>query len=451
MNIKSFKNFFYKNNNIQNKTSSNIYNNLKQCLSPVQHQNCEFPLINTNSLDKNQEVIVGQEAIKIFMHWYLTCSVVSSSVNRISSKISSFNFVVQEIPSNKIIADSEEIDLIRNYPNPYETTKQFIEGMVNDYIVTGNYFAHIINTGKFITEIHRLRPDYVSIQADDKGYPKTYSYDKNNQYNFERQKLGSYYKFIAGDKSQLSHLKRHNMLHGDGHLYGLSLLNSLQNKIILEKEIEVYNLNLLKQGQTSRGIFNLKDENVVLSPEQIETFAKSIKDCAGSSGAGKSVVIAAPGLEYIKTSETIKDMDYGKLHNLVEKAIYNGLGIPLPLVNSESMTYANYTEAKLIFLDNTVLLIADSICEFLTRILITEPNKRKIVVDKASIEELRERALKNAEIQLRNGMISINESRRDIGRESVEGLDSYFQLQNMVPVASDNYTDDNRQAPKKDI
>lgn len=101
------------------------------------------------------------------------------------------------------------------------------------------------------------------------------------------------------------------------HGYGLSELEMLVHQITSHLWAEQYNSKFFSQGGTTKGILNFKASNgVPVNPEQLEAFKRQwLSQVSGMTGAWKTPVVSAEGLEYINVSQSNREMEFEKWLN----------------------------------------------------------------------------------------------------------------------------------------
>lgn len=91
--------------------------------------------------------------------------------------------------------------------------------------------------------------------------------------------------------------------------YGLSELEILVQQVTAHLWAEEYNSRYFSQGGTTKGILNLKGQNV--QKEQLDAFRRQwTAQIAGMTGAWKTPVVSVEGLEYINVSQSNREMEY---------------------------------------------------------------------------------------------------------------------------------------------
>lgn len=91
--------------------------------------------------------------------------------------------------------------------------------------------------------------------------------------------------------------------------YGLAELEILIHQVTAHLWAEEYNSRYFSQGGTTKGILNLKGQNI--QKEQLDAFRRQwIAQIAGMTGAWKTPVVSVEGLEYINVSQSNREMEY---------------------------------------------------------------------------------------------------------------------------------------------
>jgi hypothetical protein len=91
--------------------------------------------------------------------------------------------------------------------------------------------------------------------------------------------------------------------------YGYSELEVLVHQVTSHLWAEEYNSRYFSQGGTTKGILNLKGQNI--SKEQLEAFRRQwTAQISGMTGAWKTPVVSVDGLEYINVSQSNREMEY---------------------------------------------------------------------------------------------------------------------------------------------
>lgn len=91
--------------------------------------------------------------------------------------------------------------------------------------------------------------------------------------------------------------------------YGFSELEILVHQVTSHLWAEEYNSRYFSQGGTTKGILNLKGQNI--SKEQLDAFRRQwTAQLSGMTGAWKTPVVSVDGLEYVNVSQSNREMEY---------------------------------------------------------------------------------------------------------------------------------------------
>lgn len=91
--------------------------------------------------------------------------------------------------------------------------------------------------------------------------------------------------------------------------YGFSELEMLINQITAHLWAEEYNSKFFSQGGTTKGILNLKGQDI--TKEQLDAFRRQwTAQVSGMMGAWKTPVVSVEGLEYINVSQSNREMEF---------------------------------------------------------------------------------------------------------------------------------------------
>jgi phage portal protein BeeE len=129
----------------------------------------------------------------------------------------------------------------------------------------------------------------------------------------------------------------------------------------------IHNSALLKNRMRPGAIIAPKD-NANASQSKFETLVKSIKVFQKLENRGKSAVLNG-AIELFKVMEKNVDADYLNLTDKAENRVYSLYNIPLPLVNTKTMTLSNYESAQFAFYDAAVTPESNIVFNFLSDIL----------------------------------------------------------------------------------
>ena len=383
-----------------------------------------------------------------FIDFYVEACPVFTATKLIADAGAAIKLLVKDTKKDEFV-DHEVLKLL-NRPNPFTNGQLLMKQILSYYILTGNNYLNIIGTSK-PAEINVINPSDIIIQSNARdGYAETYSYSGNNDSYIYNRKYENK-RFYDKLDNELVHLRDFNPNFSSSNLTGSSAFLGCQLEISQYIASSVHNNSLLKNQARPSGFLTYKGSDD-LSDTQISKLKEIIEDkLSGAKNAGRPAFLNG-NFDWVQLSESIKDMDFPTLKKSTAEACYSATQIPLPMINSESMSFNNYDAAKYAFYDNAVLPRVKIVLEFLTSSLMPRyKNSENLIItyDESAIECLENRKFQNSSNVFTSGLITRNEGRTLIGYEGSPGGDEFYQPANLIPVGSDNYTIDNRDTPSE--
>ena len=391
-----------------------------------------------------QEYSSNSSASEFINYFYDACPVFTAT-NLITDSISSIDIFLKNKKTGDFIYKHKALDILKN-PNPFTDSQLFIKEIASYYLLTGNAYINIIGESQPI-EINNIKPTDITILAGNDGYMGEYTL--STAINSTTYARDSKKRFIDAKKNELIHLRSFNPKFSSTNLVGCSAFVGCQLEIAQFVAASIHNYSLLKNGARPSGMLTYKGTNE-LQPEQIDKVKQVMKEkLSGAKNAGELAFLGGD-FDWKQLSESMKDMDFPKLKQSVNEAIYNALKIPLPMISSQNMTFSNLDAAKYGYYDNAVLPILKRILKFLSTKLLTRytgTEEFEYYFDESAIESLEARKFENAIMASKIGILSDNEIRAMIGYEAISGGDVIYKPANQVPVGQDINTADNRDEP----
>lgn len=380
-----------------------------------------------------------------FIDLYIDACPVFTATRLIADAISSIDIVLQDDKNGDFIYDHDVLKLLKN-PNPFTDGQLFIKEVASYFVLTGNNYINIIGDNKPV-EINNIKPQDITILADNDGYAGEYNYNSSQYSAIYKRDFKK--RFIDQKKNELIHLRDFNPKFSSTNLVGTSMFLGCQLEIGQYIQAGIHNLSLIKNGARPSGLISYKGTNE-LNQTQIDGLKDIIKNkLSGAKNAGEPAFLGGDFV-WQTLSESTKDMDFQAMKKSVSEAIYSAVKIPLPMISPENMSFANMDASKYVFYDNAVLPILKRILSFLTQKLLSRyPNAQglKFAYDESAIEALQIRKFETAKLGAQTGSLTDNEIRAIIGYEALTGGDALYKPQNLIQSGQDNYTADNRDQP----
>lgn len=219
---------------------------------------------------------------------------------------------------------------------------------------------------------------------------------------------------------------------------GQSPLAALLYDIEQGVEGKRHNTSLLKNGLRVSSIL-IPQAGETLDKKAIEDVSAGIKEQSGAGYAGTTLVLGKP-LDSLATraaSFSNAEMDYIKLLEDAQQAVYNYYGIPLPLVMNDAATFNNYGTAQTSFFDQAVFPPFNDLADGLSNALRARYpalGNARITYNENTIPALAGRNIERMGAQRKTEAMTTDEIRNTAGLEPVEGGQDVLVNAGLVPL-----------------
>jgi len=368
---------------------------------------------------------------------YKKNAIVYRCVNEIAKGASSVDFNLKV--ADDVIEQHPVIDLLHK-PNPLQSYSEFFQAIFGYLLLSGN--AYIIKSGAEggrPRELHLLRPDRVQIKGSGNPIPQRYDYIINGKV------VNTYPVNPDTGESDLKHIKLWNPTDD---YYGCSPLSAAAVEVDQHNLSSRHNINLLNNGARPSGavVFKPKDDagySVNLSESQRQQLLTDLNNrFSGTSNAGRPMLLEGD-FDWKEMGLSPKDMDFINLKHMSATDIAMCFGVPSQLVGvPDAQTYANVAEARLALYEETIIphirLLESDLNEWLLPMF---DERYYIEFDTESIPALAERKRKtyeNITSAVREGIMTRNEAREQIGLSPIDGGDEIYINASLFPLGSDS-------------
>lgn len=235
------------------------------------------------------------------------------------------------------------LDLL-DRPNPRQAGASFMEMLYGHLILSGNAYLELVEAAGGSRELHLLRPDRVTVVADDHGWPVALEH-----------RLGAAKRRVPlEEEGRGLHLTLFHPL--DDH-YGFAPLAAALQALDIHNAAARWNKALLdNSARPSGALVYAPKEGANLSDEQFDRLKSELEEgYSGAARAGRPLLLEG-GLDWKAMSLSPRDMDFMEARNGAARDIALALGVPPMLLGIPGdNTYANYQEANRAFYRLTVL------------------------------------------------------------------------------------------------
>lgn len=304
---------------------------------------------------------MGREFRKFVDEGYIKNVVAYRSITMIATSAASIDWQIfsKSRHGKTEIFDHPLLNLLQK-PNPIMAGAEFFENIYAYKLISGNAYIQAVGPdGSAPMELHYLRPDRVSIIAGDNCLPNGYRYKiEENIHDFPVNK-------ITG-KSLILHLKH---FHPSDDWYGLSPIEAAAFSIDLHNNSLEWNQSLLQNGARPSGamiVTGVNEGSKNLSEEQFYRLKNQMDEqFAGAANAGRPMLLEG-GIDWKEMSLSPKDMDFIEAKNSAARDIALAFGVPPQLLGIKGdNSYNNMFEARLMFIEQTVLPMVDHVVDAL--------------------------------------------------------------------------------------
>ena len=233
-------------------------------------------------------------------------------------------------------------------PNQRQAGATFLEAVYGHLLISGNAYVELIESTLGAREMHALRPDRVTVIADEGGWPSGIEVREGQARRLVPTAA------VAGGGSRALHLA---LFHPLDDQHGFPPLEAALMALDTHNAAGRWNKALLDNSARPSGalVYAPKDGGN-LTDEQFDRLKAELEDgYSGSTRAGRPMLLEG-GLDWKAMGLTPKDMDFIEAKNSASRDIALAFGVPPMLLGIPGdNTYANYQEANRAFYRMTVL------------------------------------------------------------------------------------------------
>jgi len=346
--------------------------------------------------------------------------VIRTCVDEIAASAAAPRLVVEERRGSQVreVGDNHPLHLLLQKPNRTQTRFQFLEALLIDFQVTGNYFIHKLRNGRGRpAELWLLRPSRIEIVPAATGMVKEYLFKRSST-----QK-------IPIPAMDVVHEKMPDPLDD---YWGLSPIVSCLRSADMDDRAIDYLRAFFENGAEPGGLLKLKARVEKAERERLQTLWQE----KHGKGGWHSISVLDADAEYQETGTRPDKLKLEGLLDITETRICSAFHVPPILIGSRiglmRSTYSNYEQARVSFWRETLAPMFSRISDQLTLGIAQEfgPNL-SIRFDLSGIEELQESQDSRrawAKDGFGAGLLTRNEAREAAGLPSAGPEGDVFKL-----------------------
>ena len=370
---------------------------------------------------------------------YLKNAIVYRCVNEISKGAASVPFMLKQ--GDEVLEDHPLINLL-NRPNPLQSYSEFFNSMFGFLMLSGNSYILKVGGETISTpqELHLLRPDRMKVKGStNSSMPSFYEYHINGKIQ------GIYDVDQENGFSEVKHVKLWNPLDD---YYGCSPLSAAAVEVDQHNMSSKHNVNLLNNGARPSGavVFKPKDEagmSMNLTESQRQQLLTDLNNrFSGTSNAGRPLLLEGD-FDWKEMGLSPKDMDFIKLKHMSATDIALCFGVPSQLVGvPDAQTYANVAEARLALYEETIIPHLKLIESEHNEWLVPQFGDDLMFcydIDKIpALSERRRKVYENITSAVREGILTRNEAREQLGLSPIDGADDLYISGTLLPLTGED-------------
>lgn len=377
-----------------------------------------------------------------------------NAVDLISWPFSQMSPALKDKKTGEYLTRDDEHPALALLANPRrgQSAQQFLYQMMTSFCIAGASYPVLTGNVRFDPAgMYHVGGNHANLMEGSDGWLGAINYSANyDQNRYYRQELPNRPWVYQTDTrlAETIQIMAHERRWG---IYPQSPVDRIVYQVLSKYWGLVHNSSMLQKGTRPGGLWSPGDGP--LSQDQYEAFKNEVASFTGPGNSGKSVVAPRP-VKFEDLSINTKDMDFLQLIESNSKEIYSMYQIPLPLVETKTMTLNNYQNATTALYTGSVLPRSKFILKEFGQFLLSrykDGDRFELCINEKEIPALKDALIDRQKKMKEAGSYSINEIRAEAGYESAgKEADTIYQPATMVPIADDDYTEDNPKKPEGD-
>jgi HK97 family phage portal protein len=391
--------------------------------------------------DGEKPILYTSEAVLYMMQ----CAPVWTALHKIAKGICSIPPKVRDKKTGEFV-EHPVLELLAK-PDADITFNEFLENCAQWYMGTGNVYIRAIGYIKNPPDSLRVMPSYsTTVNPSGDGYADiiitrllmiadTYNRQEVKEYGRPR------YRYYANQFNEIYQIRSFNPQVGSNMVYGLSPLNAVFYEMRQYIEAAKANMSTLIRSARLSGVWKYEG---FLSDQQKQKIQAEVNSAyAGGQNSGRQVVLDK-NMSFEDLLQKARDMDYLNTAKHTAETIYKALDIPLPLINAENMTYANYESSQYYLFKDAIIPLRQKIDQELTNFLMPRYDKEdryEICFNTKDIPQLEPERNTQLKLKKETGIYTINEMRKECESEAIDGGQYIYGTMGNIPIATDDSDD----------
>jgi HK97 family phage portal protein len=342
------------------------------------------------------------------------------SINRIADAVASVKWTLWR--GDEEIVTHPLLDLLKR-PNPSMSGDEYMRAKVGYMMISGNGYEERVKDTRQVRELYQLRPDRMSVIPSDNGNPSAYEYAVG----------GRKVRFPVDPMTMESDVRHIKLFNPINDWYGQSPIEAGAYGVDQFNESMSWIQSLLQNSARPSGALVMSGDGS-LGDEQFHRLKAELEEnYQGSKNAGRPMLLEG-GLDWKQMGLSPSDMGILETKFSAARDVALAFGVPPQLLGIPGdNTYANYSEARLAFWEDTVIPLLSFIASDWTAWL-AEPLGLEFRPDMDQVPAIVDKKHKLWEMADRSMDLTVNERRRLKGFEDIEGGDVLLVNASQIPL-----------------
>jgi HK97 family phage portal protein len=352
-------------------------------------------------------------------------------VTLVSEAAASIPLSVFDSGSDEPMTTHPFLDLMSR-PNRYQSGFELMSEYFSYLQLAGNAYMEEVSlpSSRGPAELFCLRPDRMKVRLSPRGYPAAFVYEAAGQtQTFDMPVLPT-------EQAPILHSR---LFHPTNDTYGLSRTEAAAYSIDTHNEASRFGKQFLQNRCRPEGALTYTDptkEGRTLTDVQFDRLKKEMEEqYSGPDNAGRPMLLDG-GLQWVPYTYSPRDADLMESRRESAREIALAFGVPPMILGIPGdNTYSNYREANLALYRQTVLPLFRRVAMDLSAFL--QPSYGDRFRIEADYDQIPALSLEREQVWDRvQGAtdLTINERRRELGYEDVDGGDVVLVSSTQVPL-----------------
>lgn len=379
---------------------------------------------------------------------FMTVPEAFAVVDAIASRVINGDFYVRRKSDGAPIDSKTHLNNLLKQPNPFQKGDDFIYAMVVYKLVCGNRYTYkkqsalLANVYTSVKTLWQLRPQVTTIQLK-RQRPNLFEATDKSDF-IEKYVTWEDGREIKIDPQYVSHDTDVSVQHFDGEIKfkGFPSLRAAEYPISnLCAVYEARNVIYVKRGPLGAIVSRKKEGHggsASLLPSEKKEIREELNNDFGLQGGKDLIAVTGEDIDFVQFGATIKDLLPLDETRACMYAIAATQGVPRSVLpQDKGTTFANAKEEERGLYTNRVIPEAQEICDVLNGLLGLDNEAFEIAVtfehvevmqaDRKASAEASDKETTTALKKYKEGMITKNQARKEMGEDPVPGEDYYYK------------------------